>query len=139
MLPVVLCGCETWSFTLREECRLRVFETRFLGRIFGPKRDESTVEWRRLHNKELCAVYSSPNIILVIKSGRQIGRACRTYVEKSGAYRVLVGKPEGRNHLEDPDIAGMIILKWVLEKWDGASTESIWLRIGIGGGLLSMR
>jgi hypothetical protein len=52
-LPVVLYGCESWSLTLREECRLRVFENRVLRRVFGPKRDEVTGEWRRLHNKEL--------------------------------------------------------------------------------------
>jgi hypothetical protein len=69
-LPVVLYGCESWSLTLREECRLRVFENKVLRRIFGPKRDEVTREWRRLHNKELYALYSSPNIILVIKSRR---------------------------------------------------------------------
>jgi hypothetical protein len=68
ILPVVLYGCETWSFTLREEHRLRVFENRVLGRIFGPKRDGVTVEWRRLHNEELNDLYSSPNIIRVIKS-----------------------------------------------------------------------
>jgi hypothetical protein len=68
MLPVVLCGCESWSLTLREECRLRVFENKVLRRIFGPKRDEVTGEWRRLHNEELYALYSSPNIIRVIKS-----------------------------------------------------------------------
>jgi hypothetical protein len=56
ILPVALYGCETWSFTLREECRLRVFENRVLGRIFGPKRDEVTGEWRRLHNEELYAL-----------------------------------------------------------------------------------
>jgi hypothetical protein len=54
--------------TLREECRLRVFESRVLRRIFGPKTDEVTEEWRRLHNKELYVLYSSPNIIRVIKS-----------------------------------------------------------------------
>jgi hypothetical protein len=70
ILPVVLYGCETWSLTLREECRLRVFENRVLRRIFGPKRDEVTGEWRRLHNKEPYALYSSPNIIQVIKSRR---------------------------------------------------------------------
>jgi hypothetical protein len=68
MLPVVLYGCESWSLTLRKECRLRVFENRVLRRIFGPKRDEVTGEWRRLHNNELYALYSSPNIIRVIIS-----------------------------------------------------------------------
>jgi hypothetical protein len=70
ILPVVLYGCASWSLTLREECRLRVFVNRVLRRIFGPKRVEVTGEWRRLHNKELYALYSSPNIIQVIKSRR---------------------------------------------------------------------
>ena len=70
ILSVVLYGCETWWLTLREECRLRVFEYRVLRRIFGPKRDEVTVEWRRLHNKELYARYPSLNIIRVVKSRR---------------------------------------------------------------------
>jgi hypothetical protein len=69
MLPVVLYGCETWSLTLKEECRLRVFENRVL-RILGPKRDEVTGEWRQLHNEELNALYSLPNIVRVIKSRR---------------------------------------------------------------------
>jgi hypothetical protein len=59
-----------WSYTLREECRLREFENKVLRRIFGPKRHEVTGEWRRLHNKEICALYSSPNIIPVVKSRR---------------------------------------------------------------------
>ena len=66
ILPVVLCGCETWSLTLREECRLRVFENRVL-RIFGPGRDEVTREWRKLHNEELNDLYCSPSIVWVIK------------------------------------------------------------------------
>jgi hypothetical protein len=66
ILPVVLNGCETWSLTLREERRLRVFENRVLRRIFGPKRDEVTGEWRKLHNEELHDL-SSPNIVQVIK------------------------------------------------------------------------
>ena len=68
ILPVVLCGCETWSFTLRGERKLGVFEYRVLRRIFGSKRDEVTGEWRRLHNEELYELYCSPNIIRVIKS-----------------------------------------------------------------------
>ena len=62
----MLYGCETWSLILREECRLRVFENRFLRRIFGPKRDENG-EWRRLHNEELHSLYRSPNIVRVIR------------------------------------------------------------------------
>ena len=63
ILPVVLFGCETWSLILREERRLGVFENRVLRRIFGPKRDEVTEEWRKLHNEELNDLYSSPNIV----------------------------------------------------------------------------
>jgi len=70
ILPVVLCGCETWSLTLRDQRRLRVFENRVLRRIFGPKRDEVIREWRKLHNEELNDVYSSPKIVRVIKSIR---------------------------------------------------------------------
>jgi len=69
-LPVILYGCETWSLTLREERRLRVFEKRVLRRIFWLKRDEVTGEWRKLHNEELNDLYSSPNIVQVIKSKR---------------------------------------------------------------------
>ena len=67
MLPVVLYGCETWSLTLREERKLRVFVNMVLRRIFGPRRDEVTGEWRRLHKEELNDLYSSPNIVRVIK------------------------------------------------------------------------
>ena len=67
ILPVVLYGCETWSLTLKEERRMRVFVNRMLKRIFGPKRDELTGEWRKLHNEELNDLYSSPNIVRVIK------------------------------------------------------------------------
>jgi hypothetical protein len=66
ILPVVLYGHETCSVTLREECRLRVFENWLLRKIFGPKRDEVTGEWRKLHNEELNVLYSSPNIFQVI-------------------------------------------------------------------------
>jgi hypothetical protein len=88
---------------LREECRLRVFENKVLRRIFGPKRDEVTGEWRRLHSKEIYALYSSPNIIQVIKSRRLrwAGHVARMG-ERRGAYRALVGKPEGRRPLGRP-------------------------------------
>jgi hypothetical protein len=66
ILPVVLYGCETWSLSLREEHRLRLFENRVLRRIFGPKRDEVTGEWRKLHNEELHDLYSYPSIISII-------------------------------------------------------------------------
>jgi hypothetical protein len=66
ILPVVLYGCETWSLTLREEHKLRIFENRVLRRIFGPKREEDG-SWRKLHNDELHSLYSSPNIVKVIK------------------------------------------------------------------------
>ena len=71
ILPVVLCGCETWSLTFRDERKLRVFENRVLRRIFGPKRDEVIGEWRKLHHEELNALYCSPNIARVIKSGKR--------------------------------------------------------------------
>ena len=74
ILPVVLYGCETWSLTLREERRRRVFENRVLRRVFGPKRDEVAGEWRKLHNEELRDIYSLPNIVWVVKSRRMRGR-----------------------------------------------------------------
>jgi hypothetical protein len=96
ILPVVLCGCETWSLTLREEHRLRVFENRVLRRIFGPKRDEVTEEGRKLNN----GVYSSPDIIRQIKSRRMwwAGHVACMEVGRE-AYRVLVGKPRGKSPL----------------------------------------
>jgi len=92
-------------------CRLRVFENRVLKRIFGPKRDEVTGEWRKLHNEDFTDLYISPNIIRMIKSRRMrwAGHVARMG-ERRGAYRILVGKPEERDRLEDPDIDGRIIL-----------------------------
>jgi len=103
ILPVVLYGCETWSLTLREERKLKVFENRVLRRIFGPRRDEVTGEWGRLHNEELNDLYSSPNNVRVLKSRRMrwAGHVARMGEER-GVYRVLVGKPGGRRPLGRP-------------------------------------
>jgi hypothetical protein len=103
ILPVVLYGCETWSLTLREEHRLRVFESRVLGRILGPKRDEVTGEWIKLHNEELHNLYSSPDIITQVKSRRMkwAGQMARMGEERK-VYKGLVGKPEGKRPLGRP-------------------------------------
>jgi hypothetical protein len=89
ILPVVLFGCETWSLTLREERRLKVFENRVLRRIFVSKRDKVTGEWRKLHNVELNDLYCSPNIVWVIKSRT---KRWAGHVTRVGEGRVLVGK-----------------------------------------------
>jgi hypothetical protein len=100
---VVLYGCETWSLTLREGHRLRVFENRVLRRIFGLKRDEVTGGWRKLHNEELHGLYSSPSTVRVIKarSMRWAGHVARMG-EVRGAYNILFGRPEGRRPLGRP-------------------------------------
>jgi len=96
-------GVKTWSLTLREECRLRVFENRALRRIFGPKRDEVTGEWRKLRNEELSDLCSLPNILRVVKSRRMrwAGHVVRMG-EGRGVHRVLVGKPEGKRPMGRP-------------------------------------
>jgi hypothetical protein len=103
ILPVVLYGCETWSLMLREEHRLRVFENRFLRKIFGPKGDEATGEWRKFHSEELHNLYSSPDIIRQVKSRRMrwAGHVARMGEERK-VYTVLVGKPEGKRTLGRP-------------------------------------
>jgi hypothetical protein len=75
IVPFVLYGCETWSLTLREEHRLRVFENRVLRGIFGPKREEVTGEWRELHSEEVYNLYLSPDIIRQVKAN-EVGGAC---------------------------------------------------------------
>jgi len=99
----VLYGCKTWSLTLREELRLRVFENRVLRIIFGPKRDEVTEDWRKLHNDELNCLYTTRNIVRETKSIRMrwAGHVVRMG-ERSGVYRFLVGKPEGKSPLGRP-------------------------------------
>jgi hypothetical protein len=103
---------------LREEYRLRVFESRVLRRIFGPKRGEVTEEWR-IHSVERNDLYSSPNIVWVIKSRRvRWAEHVVCMRKRRGIYRVLVMKPEGKRLLVRPSLDGRIILKWIFRKWD---------------------
>ena len=90
-------------FTLREERRLRVFENRVLRRVFGPKRDEVTGEWKKLYNEELSDLFPLPNIVRVVKSRRMrwAGHVVRMG-EGKGVHRVLVGTPEGKRPLGRP-------------------------------------
>jgi hypothetical protein len=107
--------CElTWN-SEKYQCIFRV-----LRRVFGPKRDEVTREWRKLHNEDLNDLYSLPNIVRVVKSRRMrwAGHVARLGEER-GVHRVLVGKPEGKRPLGDPDVDGRIILRWMLRKWEG--------------------
>ena len=99
----VLYGCETWSLTLREERRLRVFENRMLRRVFGPKRDEVKGEWRKLHNKDLSDLYPLPSIVRVVKSKsmKWAGHVARMGEERV-VYRVLVEKPGGKSPMGRP-------------------------------------
>ena len=103
ILPVVLYVCETWLPTLREEHRLRVFENRVLRRVFKPKRDEVTREWRKLHNEELRDLYSLPNIVRELKSRRMRWEGLVARMgDGRGVHRILVGKPEGKRPLGRP-------------------------------------
>jgi hypothetical protein len=124
---------------LREEHRLRVSENRVLRRIFGPKRDEVTGEWRKLHNGELHNLYSSPDIIGQIKSRRMMwAEHVARMGEGRNVYRVLVGKPEGKRPLKRPRRRGEDGIKMDLREigWGGRWSGFTWLRIGIVGGLL---
>jgi hypothetical protein len=137
--PVVLYGCETFSLTLREEHRLRVFENRVLRGMFGPTRDEATGEWRNFHSEELHNLYSSPDVIRQIKSRRMrwAGRVARMG-EGRNMYRVLVGKREGKRPLERPRRRWEDGIKMDLREigWGGVWSGFTWLRIGTVGGLL---
>jgi len=124
ILSVVLYGCETWLLTLREERRLR--------RIFGPKKDEVTEEWRKLRNEELNDLYCSPNIVQVNKSK---GMRWTRHIARMGRGEAYTGCRRG--NLRDTVLDGRVILRWILRKWGvGVWTGSRWLRIGTGGGHL---
>jgi hypothetical protein len=117
ILPVVLYGCETWSLIVREERRVRVFENRVLRRIFDPKRDEVTGEWKKLHSGEIHNLYSSQDIIRQIKSRRMrwAGHvACMG--ERRNVYRVWWESPRERDHLKDQGVDGRLGSKWTLER-----------------------
>jgi hypothetical protein len=120
-----LYGCETWSLTLREKHRLRLFENRVLRRILGPKRDEVMGEWRKLHSGELHNLYTSPDIIGQVKSRRMRWAgyvACMG--EGRNVYSVLVGKSEGKCHLKDQDVGWRMGSKWILGDWVGGGMDS---------------
>jgi hypothetical protein len=123
--------------TLREEHRLRVFENRLLRRIFGPKRDEVTEEWRKLPSGELHNLHSSTNIISEIKSRRMkwAGHMAHMEVERK-MYKVLLGKPEGKSPLGRLRHRWRMGSKWILKRlaWGGGGFT--WLKIGPGGRLL---
>jgi hypothetical protein len=138
ILPVVLYGCEAWSLTLNEEHRQRVFENRVLRKMFRPKRDEVTGEWRKLHSGELHNLYSSPDIIRQIKSKRMRSAEHVACVgEGRNVYRVLVGKPEGKRPFERPTRRWEDGIKMTLRRLAGGVWSGFtWLRIGIFGGLL---
>jgi len=115
-----------------------VFENIVLRKIFGPKRDEVTWEWSRLHNEDLNDLYTTPNFVLVIRSRRMrwAGHVARMG-EEMGVYRVLVGKPEKGDHWGDLGVGGQIILEWISRKWDVCIWTGLgWPRIETGGGLL---
>jgi hypothetical protein len=134
-----LYGYKTWSLTLREEeHRLRVFENRVLRRIFGVKKDEVTGQWRKLHSVKFHNLYLSQDIIRQIKSRRMrwAGHVA-SMGEGRNVYWVLVGKPEGKYHLEDQGINGRVGSKWTLSRLAGRVWSGFtWLRVGTVGGLL---
>ena len=129
ILPIFLYGCETWSLTLREERRLRVFENRVLRRVFGPKRDEVTGEWRKLHNEELNYLYSSPNVVRVVKSRqmRWAGHVARMGEDRV-VHRVLVEKPEGKRPLGRPRHRWEDNIKMDLQEVGGGRGD--WMEFG---------
>jgi hypothetical protein len=102
ILPAVIYGCEIWSLTLREKCRLRMLENRLLRKIFGPKRDKVTRAWRELHRKKLQDICSTQNITKMNKSRTSWTGLVAHMEQNRGAYRVLVGRLEGKRPLGRP-------------------------------------
>jgi hypothetical protein len=102
ILTVVLYGCGTWSLTLRGVCRLRVLENGVLRRIFGPKRDEVTVDWRKLHHEELNDLHSSPSIVRVIKSRKMRWAGHVARMGEEGCLQRLGGGDQGKRPLGRP-------------------------------------
>jgi hypothetical protein len=123
---------------LRGQHRLRVFENRVVRRLFGPKRDEVTGEWRKLHNEKLRNLYSTPDIIRQIKSRRMRWAVhVASMGEDREVYKVMVGKPEGKRSLGRPrrrweDVIRIDLREIGWRVW----IRSNWLRVGTGGGLL---
>ena len=118
ILPVVLYGCETWSLTLWEESRLRVFENMVLRRIFGPRRNEVTGKWMRLHNEEPNGLYTSPKIVRIIKSRimKLAGQMARIGDER-GRIGFWWGNRRGRDRWGDLGVDLWIILGWICRRW----------------------
>jgi hypothetical protein len=112
---VLLYGSESWFLTEREENRPRVFDSRLLTKIFGPKRNEVMGGWRQLHNEELYDLYSAPSIITIIKLSRMrwVGHEVQVG-EKRNMYRLMAGKAEGKGPLQSQDVGGWITLRWIL-------------------------
>ena len=138
LIMKILYGCETWSLTRRGERKLRVFENMVLRRVFGPRRDEVTGEWRRLHNEELNDLYSSTNIVRVIKSRRmRWARHVARIGEERGCKGFWWGNRKEGDHWGDLGLDGWIILGWFSRRWDvGIWNGSGWPRIETGGGRL---
>jgi hypothetical protein len=131
-MSVILYGCGTWSLTLREEYRLRVFENRVLRRVFGLQRGEMKGDGRKLLNEEFHNLYSLPNIIRMMKSRRM--RWARHKWGKRNEYRILVGKPEGKRPLGIPKHRWADNIKIDLREDGMVWTGLMWLKIGTSGG-----
>jgi hypothetical protein len=128
IFPVVLYGCETWTLKIKEEHRLRVFGNKVVVRIFGSMRDEVAGEWIKFHNKELHDLYSSPNIVRVIKSRRMRGaKHVARMRQDRGVYSVLVGKPEGKRPLGRPRRRREDNIRMALQEVGCGGMDWIWL------------